>query len=188
MDDHRIPPTRGAGLAPRPDLYAIVYVSTAAKAVTMAELMHLLEGARRRNAEEGVTGLLLYSDRRFMQYLEGPAAALYRVYDTVKHHPLHYGLIDLIRQPLQEREFADWAMAFHLVDAFGQASPVEQDARLADRLAERLRISSRPPSPACGLLSEFWVRGRGSIATALGNHGNARTQQLASGLDTGTGD
>jgi hypothetical protein len=166
------------------DLYAIVYVSTAARPVPLDELMRLLDGARRRNAEEGLTGVLLYSDTSFMQYLEGPTAGLSRVYDIIKRHPLHHGVIDLIREPIQQREFADWAMAFHLVGALGRASPAAQDALLADRL----RISSRPPSAACGLLAEFWFKGRGSVSSALGSHSQARTQRLSSDLDTGTCD
>lgn len=168
----------------RADLYAIVYVSRAVRAIALTELMRVLDGARRRNAEEGITGVLLYSDKSFMQYMEGPAAGLSRVYGIIKHHPLHYGLIDLIREPIREREFADWAMAFHVVGAFGKASPIQQDALLA----ERLRITSRPPSAACGLLSEFWHRGRGAVSSALGVHSESRKQQLACGLHTGTYD
>lgn len=184
MRDHRAISTNFQTPTPRPDLYAIVYVSTAARPVPLNELMHLLEGARRRNAEEGVTGVLLYSDQSFMQYLEGPAAGLARVYDIIKHHPLHYGLIDLIRAPIEEREFADWAMAFQVVGAFGKASPVEQDALLADRL----HMAARPLSAACDLLAAFWLKGRGSVASALGRHNHARTRRLSGDLDTGTHD
>ena len=184
MRDHRSMSTTFQGQTPRSDLYAIVYVSTAARPVPLDELMRLLDGARRRNAEEGVTGVLLYSDTSFMQYLEGPAAGLSRVYDIIKRHPLHYGLIDLVREPIAEREFADWAMAFHMVGAFGRSSPAKQDALLADRL----RITSRPPSPACGLLSEFWFKGRGSVSSALGSYSQARTRRLSGDLETGTYD
>lgn len=184
MRDHRSMSMSFQGQTHRPDLYSIVYVSTAARPVPLDELMHLLDGARRRNAEEGITGVLLYSDTSFMQCLEGPAAGLSRVYDIIKRHSLHYGLIDLIREPIKEREFADWAMAFHIVGAFGRASPAAQDALLADRL----RISSRPPSPACGLLSEFWFKGRGSMSSALSSFSQARSRRLAGGMETGTYD
>jgi hypothetical protein len=184
MRDHRSMSTSPPGPGHRPDLYAIVYVSTAAKPVPLSELMHLLDGARRRNAEEGITGLLLYSDRSFMQYLEGPAGGLSRVYEIIKRHPLHYGLIDLIREPIHEREFADWAMAFQMAGAFGRASPEAQDAQLADRL----RVSPRPPSKAWGLLSQFWLEGRGSVPSALGNYSQARTRRLSGDLETGTYD
>jgi hypothetical protein len=184
MSDHRSVSTSFQGQTGCLDLHAIVYVSTAARPVSLVELMRLLDGARRRNADEGITGVLLYSDTSFMQYLEGPAAGLSRVYDIIKHHPLHHGLIDLVREPIQEREFADWAMAFHMVGAFGRASPANQDALLADRL----RIGSRPPSAACGLLSEFWFKGRGAVSSALGSSSQVRAPRLSGGLDTGTHD
>jgi hypothetical protein len=48
--------------------------------VTPNDLQHILEGARRRNVEEDISGVLLYADGYFMQYLEGPEAGLHRVY------------------------------------------------------------------------------------------------------------
>lgn len=184
MRDNRSTPANFQKQAKRPDLYAIVYVSTAARSVPLDELMFLLDGARRRNAEEGITGVLLYSHKSFMQYLEGPAAGLSRVYGSIKRHPLHYGLIDLVREPIHEREFSDWAMAFHVVGAFGRASPGQQDALLADRL----RATARPQSAARGLLSEFWFKGRGSVASALGSHSQARSRGFSGDLETGTYD
>jgi hypothetical protein len=184
MRDHRPMSTSILRPTPRPDLYAIVYVSTAARPVPLDELMRVLDGARRRNVEEGITGLLLYSDASFMQYLEGPAAGLSRVYAVIKHHPLHYGLIDLVREPIAERAFADWAMAFHVVDGFGRAAPAAQDALLADRL----RIGAPAPSAARGLLSAFWLKGRGAVPSVLGRHSQARTRRLSGDMDTGTAD
>jgi hypothetical protein len=184
MHDDGSMSTRVQAPAPRQDLFAIVYVSTAARAVGLDELMRLLEGARRRNAQEGLTGVLLYADGRFMQYLEGPAAGLSRVYASIKHHPLHYGLIDLVRQPIQARAFADWAMAFHLVGAFGQAAPDAQDAALADRLL----AARHPASAAHRLLAAFWREGRHSVPSALRRHSSAHLQRYPGDLDTGTHD
>jgi Sensors of blue-light using FAD len=184
MLDHRQITTKFQAQTQQPDLYAIVYVSTAAKPVALGELIGLIEGARRRNAEEGITGVLLYSDRSFMQYLEGPAGALSRVYEIIKSHHFHYGLIDLIRARIQEREFSDWAMAFHLVDATGRAAPIQQDALLA----ARLRMTSKPNSAACRLLSEFWSRGRRSVFSALRDVSHARNRRRPRDLCTGTCD
>ena len=109
MDVHQAEPNDAPKPGARTDLWAIVYVSKAARPMTQDDLAHILEGARRRNAEEGITGVLLYSDGSFMQYLEGPAAGMLRVYAIIKTHPLHYGLIDLVREPIQSREFAEWS-------------------------------------------------------------------------------
>lgn len=185
MDDERPHRPHARRRSAGADLYSIVYVSTAAREVPLNELMRLLDGARRRNAQEQVTGVLLYADKSFMQYLEGPAEGLSRVYEAIKTHPLHYGLIDLVREPIAAREFAEWSMAFHLAGAFGRSSPQAQDELLVQRLA----AAARPKSLACELLSKFWQRGRLSVASALTSHSRARSRRSQFlDLDTGTGD
>ena len=163
MDDLHAEHTDGTKRASGADLWAIVYISKAARRVTPNDLQHILEGARRRNVEEGITGVLLYADGYFMQYLEGPAAGLHRIYAVIKTHPLHYGLVDLMREPIHAREFTEWSMACHAVAAGGE-SPLPDDY---DLLASRLTAAVRTQSEACLLLSHFWVDGRESVAPAL---------------------
>ena len=170
---------------PRSDLWAIVYVSKAARPVTLDDLLQILEGARRRNVEEGITGVLLYADGYFMQYLEGPEAGLRRVYSIIKTHPLHYGLIDLVREPVLTRGFAEWSMACHVVGAGGDSALSDHYDLLASRLGAAVRIQSE----ARLLLSHFWTAGRESVAPALLNHSKAvARRRLSSSPDTSCSD
>jgi hypothetical protein len=98
-----------------------------------------------------------------MQYLEGPAQGLYRVYEVIKADPQHYGIVDLVREPIAQREFSGWSMAFRVIDAFGQSSEVEQDAQLAQRLA----VPINQFSASRELLAKFWYRGRSVVASTL---------------------
>ena len=185
MDDLHVEHTDATKQNPRPVLSAIVYVSKAARPVTRDDLMHILEGAQRRNVEEGITGVLLYADGYFMQYLEGPKVGLHRVYVVIKTHPLHYGLIDLVREPTQTREFAEWSMACHVVGAGGE-SPLSGHY---DLLARRLTAAVRAKSEVCLLLSHFWTAGGESVAPALLNHSNAlERRRLSASPDTGAAD
>ena len=185
MDDLHAEHTDATKQTPRSDLWAIVYVSKAARPVTRDDLLHILEGARRRNVEEGITGVLLYADGYFMQYLEGPEAGLHRVYAIIKTHPLHYGLIDLVREPVHTREFAEWSMACHVVGAGGE--PPLSDHY--DLLASRLTAAVRTKTQACLLLSHFWTAGRESVAPVLLNHSNALARRrLSAKPDTSTAD
>ena len=142
--------------------------------LSVSELEHLRKRAEARNVEEDVTGVLLYSDGSFMQYLEGPAAGLSRVYGFIKADRLHYGVIDLLREPIHEREFAGWSMTFRDVGAFGQSSSSQQDALLTG--APGTPINS--PSKARELLLNFWTRGRNSAATALLEFSNERARRV----------
>lgn len=136
-------------------LYALVYASTAQHAPTRAELDRLLERARDRNARLGVTGLLLYSSLNFMQYLEGPAEGMHEVFECIKADPLHHGIIELLREPIREREFPDWQMGFRSISGFGTVSPPEVDAVFI----ARLEPGGPPPSAAQLMLSKFWNKG-----------------------------
>jgi hypothetical protein len=136
-------------------LHAIVYVSTATRSLSAEELQHLLERARARNAQELVTGVLLHSYKNFMQYLEGPASGLDKVYTIIKADPQHHGIIELMNEPIRSREFGDWSMAFRDIRAFGMASPPEIESVFEAAHSMGLRA----PSPGHVLLSRFWNKG-----------------------------
>jgi hypothetical protein len=137
------------------DLQAFVYVSTAAHHLSEAELDHLLDRARQRNAQEQVTGVLLYSHGNFMQYLEGPRAGVARVYEHIVADRLHHGIIELVREPIAAREFSDWTMAFRSISAFGLSSP----DRFDDLFIAKIDPAAATPSVTHSLLLKFWNKG-----------------------------
>ena len=137
------------------DLHALVYVSTAVRQLTQADIDRLLANARRRNLREGVTGLLLYSHGNFMQYLEGGEAGMATVYDAIKADPLHSGIVELLREPIDCREFEEWAMGFRSISAFGLANPVQVDRVFRSRVDPEICR----PSAAHTLLWKFWNKG-----------------------------
>ncbi len=173
-NDERATRAHSSAQSAESDLGVIVYVSKASRAVTQRDLARIRSGSLRRNSEESVTGVLLYAEGCFMQYIEGPVMGLLRVYDFIKTDPLHYGLVDLVREPLQVRQFAEWSMACHVVGATPDSSLAENYALLSARLGEALR----PKSAACELLSSFWFAGRESVAPALLKYSEARSRRL----------
>jgi len=138
------------------DLQALVYVSTASHHLSEAEISHLLDRARERNAKEQVTGVLLYSHGNFMQYLEGPRAGVARVYEHIVADGLHHGIIELVREPIPTREFADWTMAFRSISAFGMSSPETFDKLFIAKIDPAVAARSMTHS----LLLKFWNKGR----------------------------
>lgn len=155
-------------------LYAIVYISTAARLLSEQEIERLGAGAKARNAEHAVTGVLLHSNGAFMQYLEGPAPGLSHVYSFIKTDPLHYGVIDLIREPVQAREFPDWSMAVRDVGALGQSAAAQQYALLSGQPF----ALPHPPSAARELLLGFWGRGRTSVASTVRDFSIQRVRRV----------
>ena len=137
------------------ELHALVYVSTATRTLSDDELRHLLERARTRNAKEGVTGVLLYSHGNFIQYLEGPASGIEKVYSVIKADPQHHGIIELMNETIESREFSDWSMAFRNISAFGMSSPPD-----IHKVFEAAGSTGfRAESAAHVFLTKFWNKG-----------------------------
>lgn len=93
-------------------VFAIAYTSTAIHRPTRHELEALLLDARDFNARVGVTGALLLSDTTFLQYFEGSLSATEDVYGRIKVSGLHFGIVELLRGPIDERHFEKWHMGF----------------------------------------------------------------------------
>jgi hypothetical protein len=133
-------------------LRALVYVSSARALLTGQELQQLLQRARANNEKERVTGVLLYCDGSFMQYIEGPADALERVYALIRSDRRHHGIVEIYSARVNCRAFNGWTMGY-----------------LPTHKADFVRLSradwcggssSSPRQPGVGLqlLLDFWGR------------------------------
>jgi Sensors of blue-light using FAD len=98
-------------------LHSIAYVSSAVNMFSEAELELLLQQVRRRNIELEITGLLLYSTGNFMQVLEGSKTGVQSVFASIARDPRHRRVVTIMDEPIESREFSEWAMAFRTVDA-----------------------------------------------------------------------
>lgn len=95
-------------------MHKVIYVSTAAAEFSATELDQLLEGSRRNNARRGLTGLLLYHRRSFLQLLEGPESEIRALLAVVERDPRHAEILTLLDtpDPTGHRLFPDWTMGF----------------------------------------------------------------------------
>lgn len=93
-------------------LYSLVYSSSATGPVSVAELRELLDVSRRANGRAGITGLLLYRNGRFVQFLEGPEDDVRALYRRISADPRHSGVRLLVDGHPQSRTFQDWSMGY----------------------------------------------------------------------------
>jgi hypothetical protein len=93
-------------------LYRLIYLSSAVQKMDEAELADLLNQARTKNEKLDISGILLYSDGDFFQLLEGPEQKVKSLYEVIEKDPRHTDCIELIVEPIEEREFTSWSMAF----------------------------------------------------------------------------
>jgi len=90
----------------------LVYVSSATREFSVAELSAMLATFRENNARLGITGMLLYKDGHFMQLLEGEAEPLAELFQHIVRDPRHRGVITLLEEEVAGRSFGEWSMAF----------------------------------------------------------------------------
>jgi hypothetical protein len=75
------------------------------------ELDRLIVSAQKRNIKEGITGLLIYDQGRFLQWLEGPTEGVGRVWQSISQDRRHDVISVLGESSLPVRCFGSSAMA-----------------------------------------------------------------------------
>ena len=101
-------------------LKSFVYISSAVRLLSDSELFELLRQARENNARNEITGMLLYKDGSFMQAFEGEEENAARLHEKILVDTRHRNIITLLKEPLEERRFGGWSMAFQNVDAMSE--------------------------------------------------------------------
>jgi hypothetical protein len=91
-------------------LYSVVYRSRTVAPLSDYDLYELVQAAQARNDAEAITGLLLYDEGRFYQWLEGPADGVGRVMRSILGDRRHCDVEILSEKPARIRQFGDWSM------------------------------------------------------------------------------
>jgi hypothetical protein len=94
------------------ELGYLTYFSSAVERFSQSDLKRLLQVSRRNNGPRGITGLLLYRDGQFLQYLEGPRSAVGTTYEHIKIDQRHRAarLVGVGR--IEGRIFPEWRMGY----------------------------------------------------------------------------
>lgn len=93
-------------------MYRLVYVSTAERLLSGAELLEILHKSRQNNAALGITGMLLYKGGNFMQLLEGDKARVLTLYETICRDRRHFDVTVMAQRETKTRLFPDWSMGY----------------------------------------------------------------------------
>jgi len=99
-------------------LYCLSYVSTQTQSMSETAMVELLTHCRAKNADLGITGLLLHRDDSFFQILEGGEEEVRSLFEKISADERHERVEVLSEGPTSTRDFMDWQMAF--IDLDGQ--------------------------------------------------------------------
>lgn len=92
--------------------YQIIYSSESATPMQTDDLEEILGQARRNNAENGITGALVYVDGVFLQILEGDSPTIQQLMAKIATDVRHETMTVLKAGEVSAPMFADWKMAY----------------------------------------------------------------------------
>lgn len=122
-----------------------------------------MDDAQEKNKAIGLTGILLYDGRRFLQLLEGDRSTVETLFRKISQDDRHYNVSVLFDREASERAFGNWAMGYRSIQSgtklIGvgleciQASTVENQVDETIELMKNLAGVSTLPSQSPALHS-----------------------------------
>ena len=91
-------------------LRSLTYTSLAALDFDNEDLLAIHAAARKLNALDGITGLLIHNGTHFLQILEGPHDAVEDLVDRLRRDPRHHGVEVRDDRTIEQSAFAGWSM------------------------------------------------------------------------------
>lgn len=87
-------------------------MSSQSRIMSKKSIEEFLFQVRDKNKHMAITGILLLIQGKFVQYIEGPAEEIDKVYNSISKDKRHTDMILLDSGDLKERQFKDWSMAY----------------------------------------------------------------------------
>ena len=90
----------------------LVYTSDATRPMSERDLEQLLFQSQRNNTRYGITGLLLYTDMKFVQVIEGEKVNIMNLFENIKSDMRHTNVSVLIKGKISQRRYPEWYMGY----------------------------------------------------------------------------
>lgn len=88
----------------------LVYISDRCASTDDVAINKIKLRAEPNNLRRNITGALLFTERYFLQYLEGEAAVVDALYASICRDMRHRNVRLLLRKPIQQRDFSRWSL------------------------------------------------------------------------------
>ena len=93
-------------------MFYILYTSIGSARCSNKEIANILRKSRQNNLSNSVTGVLVYKNPEFLQYLEGPQDAVVSLYEKIKTDDRHVSVQTVSDGEMGSRVFPNWEMGF----------------------------------------------------------------------------
>ncbi|MGB3070370.1 MAG: BLUF domain-containing protein [Ottowia sp.] len=96
-----------------------LYTSRLVPEANVACVSEIVKKARLANAISGITGVLGFDGEKFVQYVEGPSAAILELLAAIERDPRHTDFdIKAQGESIAERRFQEWQMGYADLEEF----------------------------------------------------------------------
>ncbi len=92
------------------ELFHLVYVSRTTEAFLEQDIEKIENVSQRNNQQFNITGILVFGNGRFMQFLEGSEINVVRIFSKIKKDSRHHNIDVIRRGSIPKRQFSDWHM------------------------------------------------------------------------------
>ncbi len=99
----------------------LIYASRFETGVGPNHVQDILRVSREHNPKAGITGVLCYDPRYFLQVLEGPREKVNELYATIAGDTRHKEVTILAYREVDVRLFEEWSMAYVRMDGATRA-------------------------------------------------------------------
>ncbi|MEQ9466801.1 MAG: BLUF domain-containing protein [Ekhidna sp.] len=110
-------------------LYRLIYTSFRKPECNEHEIQNILASCKKNNPKRDITGILLHSDKRFIQYIEGNKDEVVELYELIKKDSRHTSVNQRNFEAIDDRIFPSWEMGYKDLDMV----QFNTDASVADQ-------------------------------------------------------
>ena len=130
--------------------YALVYLSTIDKNLTIEEAREVIARRREVNMAIGASGLLINSGGNILRLLEGSRDIVQNLYEHARLEPQH-DVTKIYFGPIQQRYFSDYPLALRIIS--GNLKPL--DDFQSDEMKEYWQMLLELNEPVIHLIKDF---------------------------------
>eukprot|EP01012_Entosiphon_sulcatum_P006088 TRINITY_DN1283_c0_g1_i1.p1 TRINITY_DN1283_c0_g1~~TRINITY_DN1283_c0_g1_i1.p1 ORF type:complete len:1013 (+),score=153.69 TRINITY_DN1283_c0_g1_i1:97-3039(+) len=138
-------------------LVVLTYISEARTSLTSAEVDQLAALSDKRNQQNDISGVLMFTSRFFIQTIEGRADKVRALYQRITLDHRHTNCVLVQLESITQRRFPSWYMMTNALEAIARFPPLE--AVVAQLCHIFMSIQTYLPSPVVRTLQ----RGRSPL-------------------------
>lgn len=90
----------------------LAYFSKAQREMSLDDIQSILNTARENNAASGISGMLCYESKWFLQVLEGERSVVTELFIDIADDPRHDEISLVSMDYFEEPKFRDWQMGY----------------------------------------------------------------------------